>query len=120
MFSHFVTIMKQNTNNFVSVQLLQTLNILFDNIRNETALCKSRASVQTCLLDYLLSNNHVNSILTHPFDFKNEECLAYYVSFLKTLSFKLNPNTVHFFFNEVRRRGDATLCLVNPRVPSLH
>ena len=26
--------------------------------------------------------------------------MAYYISFIKTLSFKLNPNTIHFFFNE--------------------
>jgi len=25
--------------------------------------------------------------------------MAYYISFLKTLSFKLNPHTIHFFFN---------------------
>ena len=49
----------------------------------------------------MLSNNHVNSIITHPFDFDNEEILAFYVYFLKTLSFKLNAHTVHFFFNEV-------------------
>ncbi|CAD5222270.1 unnamed protein product [Bursaphelenchus xylophilus] len=88
MFTHFVGVVRQSTSNYVNVQLLQTLNILFENIRNETALY------------YLLSNNHVNHILTHQFDFRNEEVLAYYVSFLKTLSFKLNPNTVHFFFNE--------------------
>lgn len=26
--------------------------------------------------------------------------MAYYISFLKTLSFKLNSNSIHFFFNE--------------------
>lgn len=51
--------------------------------------------------DFLLSNNHVNSIITHKFDFSNEEITAYYISFLKTLSFKVNPHTIHFFFNEV-------------------
>lgn len=30
------------------------------------------------------------------------QVLAYYISFLKTLSLKLNKHTVHFFFNEVR------------------
>ena len=50
--------------------------------------------------DYLLSNNHVNSIIVHKFDFSDEEVMAYYVSFLKTLSFKLNAHTIHFFFNE--------------------
>lgn len=71
-------------------KLLQTLNILFENLRHETSLF------------YLLSNNHVNSILTGKFDFEDEELLAYYISFLKTLSLRLDSNTVHFFFNEHR------------------
>uniref|UniRef100_A0A8C5BTP5 C-type lectin domain containing 16A n=1 Tax=Gadus morhua TaxID=8049 RepID=A0A8C5BTP5_GADMO len=50
--------------------------------------------------DYLLSNNHVNSIIVHKFDFSDEEIMAYYISFLKTLSLKLNNHTVHFFYNE--------------------
>lgn len=50
--------------------------------------------------DYLLSNNHVNSIIEHKFDFSDEEVMAYYISFLKTLSLKLNSHTIHFFFNE--------------------
>ncbi|XP_070087124.1 protein CLEC16A isoform X13 [Equus przewalskii] len=55
-----------------------------------TALC----------LNYLLSNNYVNSIIVHKFDFSDEEIMAYYISFLKTLSLKLNNHTVHFFYNE--------------------
>ena len=55
----------------------------------------------TLLADYLLSNNHINSIIVHKFDFSDEEILAYYISFLKTLSFKLNIHTIHFFYNEV-------------------
>lgn len=35
----------------------------------------------------------------HKFDLSDEEVMAYYISFLKTLSFKLNPHTIHFFFN---------------------
>ncbi|KAK7084878.1 Protein CL16A, partial [Halocaridina rubra] len=50
--------------------------------------------------DYLLSNNHVNSIIVHKFDFSDEEVMAYYISFLKTLSLKLNIHTIHFFYNE--------------------
>ena len=51
--------------------------------------------------DYLLSNNHVNSLIVLKLDFSDEEVLAYYISFLKTLSFKLNTHTIHFFYNEV-------------------
>uniref|UniRef100_W5K4X3 C-type lectin domain containing 16A n=1 Tax=Astyanax mexicanus TaxID=7994 RepID=W5K4X3_ASTMX len=40
------------------------------------------------------------SIIVHKFDFSDEEIMAYYISFLKTLSLKLNNHTVHFFYNE--------------------
>ena len=36
------------------------------------------------------------------YDFEDEELIAYYISFLKTLSLRLDSNTVHFFFNEHR------------------
>ncbi|XP_065579225.1 protein CLEC16A-like isoform X3 [Artemia franciscana] len=88
MLSYFLRILNQRCGSYVCVQLLQTLNILFENMRNETSLY------------YLLSNNHVNSIIVHKFDFSDEEVMAYYISFLKTLSLKLNPHTIHFFYNE--------------------
>lgn len=88
MLSFFLKIMKQKCGSYVCVQLLQTLNILFENIRKETSLY------------YLLSNNHVNAIIVHKFDFSDEEVMAYYISFLKTLSLKLNGHTIHFFYNE--------------------
>ncbi|KAL4132518.1 hypothetical protein QTP88_009656 [Uroleucon formosanum] len=88
MFNYFLHILNQKCGNYVCVQLLQTLNIIFENIKNKTALY------------YLLSNNHVNSIIINKLDFSDEDVLAYYISFLKTLSFKLNLNTIHFFYNE--------------------
>ena len=123
MLSFFLKIMNQNCGSYVCVQLLQTLNILFENIRNETSICKffflyffdyRCFNFFTSLIyiynfwfldfffsDYLLSNNHVNSIIVHKFDFSDEEVMAYYISFLKTLSFRLNKHTIHFFYNEV-------------------
>ncbi len=109
MLSFFLRIMKQKCGSFVCVQLLQTLNILFENIRNETSLCKINflflkslsSKIPVTFTDYLLSNNHVNCIIVHKFDFSDEEVMAYYISFLKTLSLKLNVHTIHFFFNEV-------------------
>lgn len=74
---HYVSIIKQNTS-FLAETKLKIL-----------------------ILDYLLSNNHVNSIIVHKFDFSDEEVMAYYISFLKTLSLKLNAHTIHFFYNEV-------------------
>ncbi len=42
MLSFFLKIMNQKCGSYVCVQLLQTLNILFENIRNETSICKYR------------------------------------------------------------------------------
>ena len=55
------------------------------------------------LLDFLLSNNHVNDIIMSKFDFADEEVMAYYISVLKALSLKLNAHTIYFFFNEHTR-----------------
>ncbi|XP_052071618.1 protein CLEC16A-like isoform X2 [Mytilus californianus] len=88
MLSFFLKYLQQRAGRYICVQLLQTLNILFENIKNETSLY------------YLLSNNHINSIIVHKFDFSDEEVMAYYISFLKTLSLKLNKHTIHFFYNE--------------------
>ena len=37
----FLKTLSQKCGPYVSIQLLQTLNILFENIRNETSLCES-------------------------------------------------------------------------------
>lgn len=42
----------------------------------------------------------MNSIIVHKFDFSDEDVMGYYILFLKTLSLKLNPHTIHFFYNE--------------------
>uniref|UniRef100_A0A7E4ZSZ0 FPL domain-containing protein n=1 Tax=Panagrellus redivivus TaxID=6233 RepID=A0A7E4ZSZ0_PANRE len=88
MHQHFLGIMQESNSTSVHVQLLQTLNIIFENIRNESALY------------FLLSNNNVNTVIQHEFNFANEDIMAYFISFMKTLSLKINSKTVHFFFNE--------------------
>ena len=71
----------------LTLQLLQTLSIMIQNTREETSLF------------YLFSNDHVpKELIEHDFDFDDEEVLAYYISFLKTVSLKLNPRTIQFFF----------------------
>jgi protein CLEC16A len=68
-------------------QVLQTLSIIIQNVRSETGIF------------FLFSNNHINNIVDLDFDFSDEEVLGYYISFLKTISLKLNTGTVHFFLN---------------------
>lgn len=49
MLSFFLRIMRQRSggSSYVCVQLLQTLNILFENIRNETSLCMYTSAKNT-------------------------------------------------------------------------
>ncbi|RHZ89459.1 hypothetical protein Glove_14g26 [Diversispora epigaea] len=84
----FLNILEETTSPHVTKQLLQTMNILFENIHELTSLY------------FFLSNNYVNKIICHKFDFSNDEILAYFISLLRTLSFKLAKSTLCFFFNE--------------------
>lgn len=72
----------------VNVQLLQTMVLLLDNISTPTSIW------------FLLSNNHMNCIITHEFDFSQEEVLAYFISFLRSLSMRMTNDTILFFHNE--------------------
>eukprot|EP01105_Mastigella_eilhardi_P003300 TRINITY_DN1423_c0_g4_i1.p1 TRINITY_DN1423_c0_g4~~TRINITY_DN1423_c0_g4_i1.p1 ORF type:complete len:871 (+),score=245.44 TRINITY_DN1423_c0_g4_i1:61-2673(+) len=72
----------------VKTQVLQTLSILIENTKTPNSLY------------FLLSNNHVNRIITMGAQFNNEEMLGYYISFLKTLALKLDVKSLNFFFNE--------------------
>ena len=99
----------QNTIDTVKIQLLQTLSILIQNLKSEMALCKASIFILIGnfihffhhLSVYLLSNNHINELISHKWDFSNEDVLANYISFLKTISLQLNPRTIQFFFNGV-------------------
>ncbi|VDO99465.1 unnamed protein product, partial [Schistosoma margrebowiei] len=78
---YFLQYMKQDLSRRICVQLLQTLNILFENITNQTiTFCQT--TIQMLLLRIVM---------------------AYYISFLKILSFRLNVNTISFFYIESRR-----------------
>ncbi|CDI96806.1 protein clec16a [Echinococcus multilocularis] len=72
----------------VCIQLLQTLNILFENLTNNRSIY------------YLLSQNHTNGIILHDFDFNDEEIIGYYIAFLKSLTFRMNEDTINFFYDE--------------------
>ncbi|CAK0837384.1 unnamed protein product, partial [Prorocentrum cordatum] len=65
----------------VRVQLLQTLSILVQNARRETSFY------------YLLSGGHLNSLLSWNPDLRDEEVLAYYVTFMKSLALRLDGET---------------------------
>lgn len=80
--SEFVRILKISRTVVISLQLLQTLSIMIQNLKSEHAMY------------YIFSNEHMNYLITYSFDFRNEELLSYYISFLRAISGKLNKNTI--------------------------
>ncbi|KMT03645.1 hypothetical protein BVRB_8g189840 [Beta vulgaris subsp. vulgaris] len=77
----FVRILKISRTITVSLQLLQTMSIMIQNLKNEHAIY------------YLFSNEHINYLISYSFDFRNDELLSYYISFLRTISGHLNKST---------------------------
>ncbi|ESW10756.1 hypothetical protein PHAVU_009G235200 [Phaseolus vulgaris] len=78
----FVRILKLSKSISIPLQLLQTVSIMIQNLRSEHAIY------------YMFSNEHMNYLITYSFDFRNEELLSYYISFLRAISGKLNKNTI--------------------------
>lgn len=70
----------------VKLQLLQTLSMLVQNIRRQTSVY------------YILSNNHVNRLMSTNMDFDDEEVLAYYITLMKSLAMRLDNESIKFFF----------------------
>ncbi|KAF8400228.1 hypothetical protein HHK36_013525 [Tetracentron sinense] len=78
----FVRILKISRTVTVPLQLLQTISIMIQNVKSEHAIY------------YIFSNEHINNLITYSFDFRNEELLSHYISFLRAISGKLNKNTI--------------------------
>ncbi|KAJ6673150.1 PROTEIN TRANSPARENT TESTA 9 [Salix viminalis] len=81
----FVRILKVSRTVSISRQLLQTMSIMIQNLKSEHAIY------------YMFSNEHINFLITYAFDFRNEELLSYYISFLRAISAKLDKNTISLF-----------------------
>lgn len=97
----FVRILKISSKTlYVPLQLLQTMSIMIQNLESEHSICKLHYDIAAHFqssdfsglsdmflfgncADYMFSNEHVNYLITYPFDFRNEELLSYYISFLR-------------------------------------
>ncbi|KAK7291852.1 hypothetical protein RIF29_07338 [Crotalaria pallida] len=92
--SEFVRILKLSRTVSVPLQLLQTVSIMVQNLRSEHAIY------------YMFSNEHINYLITYSFDFRNDELLSYYISFLRAISGKLNKSTISLL---VKTRDDEVV-----------
>ena len=78
-----ISIIKQNRSNKIKIQIIQTISILIQNIKNKTSLCECWLVISRPV--FLLSNNHINDLITTPLDFMDEDVVSQYISFLKLL-----------------------------------
>ncbi|XP_006652159.3 protein TRANSPARENT TESTA 9 [Oryza brachyantha] len=90
----FARILRISKLSRVSLQLLQTMSIMIQNLRNEHSIY------------YIFSNEHINFLITFPFDFQIDEMLSYYISFLRAISGKLNKNTISLL---VKTKNDEVI-----------
>ena len=62
----------------ITIQLIQCANLLVHNLKNENSI------------NYLLSTDFYREILSHPFDFTDDEIIENYLSLLKGLAVNLS------------------------------
>ncbi|KAL8100744.1 protein TRANSPARENT TESTA 9-like isoform X2 [Apium graveolens] len=78
----FVRVLRLSRTVIISLQLLQTVSIMIQNLKSEHSIY------------YMFSNEYINYLITYKFDFRSEELVSYYISFLRAISGKLNKNTI--------------------------
>ncbi|XP_052175486.1 protein TRANSPARENT TESTA 9-like isoform X2 [Diospyros lotus] len=78
----FVRVLKIRGNCRIEAPLLQYLSILIQNMNSEYAIY------------YCLSNDYINSVILHQYEFDGTDLAPYYVSFLRAVSSKLNKDTL--------------------------
>ena len=76
----------------ISYSIIQSLSFLLVNISN------------TQYLFYFFSNDSINQIISIDITKYDDEYLSYYINFLKSLSMRINSETIQFFFDESTNR----------------
>ncbi|KAK9289690.1 hypothetical protein L1049_007848 [Liquidambar formosana] len=78
----FVRVLKISRNSRIEAPLLQYLSIMIQNMESEYAIY------------YCFSNDYINSIITHQYEFDGGDLVPYYISFLRAVSGKINRDTL--------------------------
>ncbi|GJT97350.1 protein transparent testa 9 isoform X1 [Tanacetum coccineum] len=79
---------------FVIEALRSIAELITYGDQHDANFFESGSLIYALFIHYLFSNEHINFLITYPFDFRNEELLSYYISFLRAISGKLNKNTI--------------------------
>ena len=76
-------------NRFIHIQILQTYSILIMNLTSHQNLY------------YIFSHRSMTYMIQHEYNFKDEEIVNYFISFIKSLSVRLDVELINFFYNSV-------------------
>ncbi|KNA16933.1 hypothetical protein SOVF_084720 isoform A [Spinacia oleracea] len=80
--AEFVRMLKVSRDTRIAAKVLQYFSIMIQN------LCREHA------IYYCFSNGHINSIITHEYEFHVSDIALYYVSFIRAVGGKLNKDTI--------------------------
>ena len=74
-------------NNYkIDFVIIQSFSLLIINLKTKS------------ILYFIFSNNFINFLITKDYSLYSEEFLSYYINFIKSLSIRLDENTIHLFF----------------------
>eukprot|EP00210_Caulerpa_lentillifera_P008086 g7720.t1 len=90
---------RSNRRGSIAVQVLQSLAMLVQNIRNQRNLLR------------LLSSEAIGQVIELELDFSDEEVLCFFVSFLKSVTMRLDHTNVELFIKKIRRTEDRIMPL---------
>lgn len=88
-----------HNNRFVNLQIIQTVSIMLQNIKSIERRCKP-IQILTFSLDYMLSHPFLQILISHKYNFYDEEIVDTLVNFLRSLALKIDAGTIQFFANE--------------------
>lgn len=72
----------------ISIQIIQSFSLLILNVSTQTTLY------------FIFSNNFINQIISQDYSKYDDEFIAYFINFIKSLSLKIDTTTIQFFFHE--------------------
>ena len=105
------TILRKTKYREVVIEIIQSLGMFLANIQKQTCLSKIRSFLLIIIIFflnkkivYILSNNILNEFISYRFNFLDEELVAFYITFLKSLSLRLSTVPIQLFFNEVKKK----------------
>jgi protein CLEC16A len=85
-------------NEFIYLSSIDNREISLEIIKSFSMLILNLTSTTT--LYYIFSNNFINHLLSHNFEKYDDEIIAYYINFIKSLSLKINLTSIQFFFQK--------------------